>query len=84
MVGIIGSWSGVWIHMPRFSCVWVVIPLRRVIIVGVAIRIRAVMGLDIGAVLSIVSIDVGISMKLAQGSRGDDGGGDKCIFHFTL
>ena len=70
--------------MPRLSCVGVVVPLRGVIIVGVAIRIRAVMGLHIGAVLSIVPIDVGISVKLAQGSSGDDGGGDECIFHFTF
>jgi hypothetical protein len=84
MVGIVGSWSGVWIHMPSLSRVGVVVPLRGVIIVGVAIGIRAVMGLHIGAVLSVVPIDIGISVKLAQGCGGDDGGGDKCIFHFTI
>lgn len=42
------------------------------------------MGLHIGAVLSIVPIDIGISVKLAQGGSGDDSRGYECIFHFTL
>ena len=70
--------------MPSLSRVGVVIPLRGVVVVGITIGIRAVMGLHIGAVLSVVPIDISISVKLAQGSGGDDGGGDECIFHFTL
>ena len=69
--------------MPSLSRVGVVIPLRGVVVVGVAIGIRAMMGLHIGAILSVISIDIGISVKLAQGSGGDNGGGDECNFHFT-
>lgn len=48
--------------MPSLSRVGVVVTLRGVVVVGVSIAIRSVMGLHISAVFAVVPADIGVGM----------------------